>query len=153
MFYFNIQKGSSKMNNLQTCAYCKTENKDSEIRCTFCEADLTISRPKVKRFVDASDAYQPYPVLTSYHTFDLLQLLRLVRRNRTDAYNSLRITLKASNEMEVPEELKNASEDEYKRSTAYMNIIEQILIDRIGYKPQRIDDKLLQAWDKKIKNL
>lgn len=137
-------------NNLQICTYCKTENKESEIRCTFCEADLTFSRPKTMRFVELSDAYKPYPVLNSYHTFDLLQLLRLVRRSRTDAYNSLRITLKASNEMEVPEELKNASEDEYKRSTAYMNIIEQILIDRIGYKPQRIDDKLLEAWERKI---
>jgi hypothetical protein len=102
------------------------------------------------RFVELSDAYKPYPVLNRYHTFDLLQLLRLVRRSRTDAYNSLRITLKASNEIEVPEELKNAAEDEYKRSTAYMNLIEEILIDRVGYKPQRVDDKLLQAWEQKI---
>lgn len=137
-------------NQLHFCSYCKTENKENEIRCTFCEADLTFSRPKTKRFVELSDAYKPYPVLNGYHTFDLLQLLRLIRRSRTDAYNSLRITLKASNEMEVPEELKNASEDEYKRSTAYMNIIEQILVDRIGYKPQRIDDKLLEAWEKRL---
>ena len=134
------------------CSYCKTENKESEIRCTFCEADLAFPRPKTKRFVEISDAYKPYPVLNSYHTFDLLQLLRLVRKSRTDAYNSLRITLKASNEMEVPEELKTASEEEYNRSTAYMNIIEQILIDRIGYKPQRIDNKLLEAWERKLQN-
>ena len=102
------------------------------------------------RFVELTDAYKPYSVLNSYHTFDLLQLLRLVRRNRTEAYNSLRITLKASNEMEVPLELKNAAEDEYKRFTALMNLIEEILIDRIGYKPQRVDDKLLQAWEEKI---
>ncbi len=140
------------MNNIQTCTYCKTENKDSETRCTFCEADLTISRPKTKRFVEVSDAYQPYPVLTSYHTFDLLQVLRLIRRNRTDAYNSLRITLKASNEMEVPEELKKSAEEEYKRSTAYMNIIEEILIDRVGYKPRRVDNKLLQIWEQKIRS-
>lgn len=137
-------------NQLHFCSYCKTKNKESEIRCTFCEADLAFSRPKIKRFVELSDAYKPYPILNGYHTFDLLQLLRLVRRSRTDAYNSLRITLKASNEMEVPEEFKNASEDEYKRSTAYMNIIEQILVDRIGYKPQRIDDKLLEAWEKRL---
>lgn len=98
----------------------------------------------------AEDAYDTYAVLNTFHTFDLLQLLRLVRRNRTDAYNSLRITLKASNEMEVPDELRNAAEDEYKRFTAYMNLIEEILIDRIGYKPKRIDDKLLVAWEQKI---
>lgn len=139
-----------QINNLQICTYCKTENKQSEIRCTFCEADLTFSRPKTMRFVELTDAYHSHSILNNYHTFDLLQLLRLVRRSRTDAYNSLRITLKASNEIEVPEELKNVAEDEYKRSTAYMNLIEEILIDRIGYKPQRIDDKLLQAWEQKI---
>lgn len=138
------------MNNLKACTYCKTENKENETRCTFCEADLTSTRRTVMRFLEISDAYQPYPVLNSYHTYDLLQLLRLVRRIRTEAYNGLRITLKASNEMEVPEELKNAAEDEYKRSTAYMNLIEEILIDRIGYKPQRIDDKLLAQWEQKI---
>lgn len=135
---------------LHFCSYCKTENTKDESRCTFCEADLALSRPKVKRFIEVSDAYKSFPVLNGYHTFDLLQLLRLVRRNRTDAYNSLRITLKASNEIEVPEEFKSSAEEEYKRSTAYMNIIEQILIDRIGYKPQRIDDKLLEAWQHKI---
>lgn len=138
-------------NTLQICTYCKTENKENGIRCTFCEADLTFSRPKTKRFVELSDAYKGYTALNSYHTFDLLQLLRMVRRSRTEAYNSLRITLKASNEMEIPEELKNSSEDEYKRFTAYMNLIEEILIDRIGYKPKRIDDKLLESWERKIK--
>lgn len=138
-------------NQLHLCSYCKTENKESEIRCTFCEADLTFSRPKIKRFVELSDAYKAYPTLNSYHTFDLLQLLKLVRRSRTDAYNSLRITLKASNEIEVPKELKNIAEEEYKHSTKYMNLIEEILIDRVGYKPQRIDDKLLEVWEKKIR--
>lgn len=132
------------------CSYCKTKNQESESRCTFCEADLTFSRPQLMRLVEVSNAYQSQTVLNSYHTFDLLQLLRLIRRVRTDAYNSLRITLKASNEMEVPQELKNVSEDEYKLSTAHMTIIEQILIDRIGYKPQRIDDKLLEAWKKRL---
>lgn len=138
-------------NQLKFCSYCKTPNEEDETRCIFCQADLTSSRPTTMRFVELSDAYKTYDVLNSYHTFDLLQLLRLVRRSRTDAYNSLRITLKASNEMEVPQELKKATEDEYKRSTAYMNLIEEILIDRIGYKPQRIDDKLLAAWEQKIK--
>lgn len=139
------------IDQLHFCSYCKTPNEKDETHCIFCQSDLTSSRPTTMRFVELSDAYKPYDVLSSYHTFDLLQLLRLIRRSRTDAYNSLRITLKASNEIEVPQELKNASEDEYKRSTAYMNLIEEILIDRIGYKPKRIDDKLLAAWEQKIK--
>ena len=46
--------------------------------------------------------------------------------------------------------MKSISEDDYKRFTAYMYLIEEILIDRIGYKPKRIDDKLLTAWASRI---
>ncbi|EFX6585537.1 hypothetical protein EJK42_20010 [Shigella dysenteriae] len=60
------------------------------------------------------------------------------------------MALKLSNNIEVPFEFKNVTEDDYKRFTAYMNLIEEILIDRIGYKPKRIDDKLLIAWATRI---
>lgn len=46
--------------------------------------------------------------------------------------------------------MKNATEDNYRRFTAYVYLIEGILIDRIGYKPKRIDDKLLTAWALRI---
>lgn len=41
----------------------------------------------------------------------------------------------------------------YRELTARKNIIEQILIDRMGYFPKRIDDKLLGALEQKIKGV
>jgi len=131
------------------CPYCKTENNSGEIRCTFCEADLTAKRPKTKPFVDF-DGFKTYSELNTYHTYDLLKLLKAVRKQRSEAFNLLRITLKIGNDTEVPPDLKNDSEGDYRRFTAYMNLIEEILIDRIGYKPKRIDDKLLIAWASRI---
>lgn len=127
------------------CLYCKTENSADEICCTFCKADLTASRPKIKPFI-SFDGYKTYRELNTFHTYDLLKLLKDVRKQRSDAFNLLRMALKLSNEIEVPQEMKNVTEDDYKRFTAYMHLIEEILIDRIGYKPKRIDNKLLKAW-------
>ena len=127
------------------CLYCKTENGANEIRCTFCEADLTAPRPKIKHFI-SFDNFKTYHELITYHTYDLLKLLKDVRKQRSEAFNLLRMTLKFQNEVDVPQEMKNVTEDDYKRFTAYMHLIEEILIDRIGYKPKRIDNKLLHAW-------
>ncbi|WP_224771321.1 hypothetical protein [Metabacillus idriensis] len=44
------------------------------------------------------------------------------------------------------------AESEYRRYTARMKVIEGILIDRMGYKPKRIDDKLLESLKAKIEN-
>jgi len=131
------------------CTYCKTENDSSEIRCTFCKAELTKPRPKIKPFI-SFDGFKTYTELNTYHTYDLLKLLKEVRKHRSDAFNLLRMALKFSNDIEVPTDLKNATEDDYKRFTTYMHLIEEILIDRIGYKPKRIDDKLLIAWANRI---
>lgn len=131
------------------CPYCKTENNSDEIHCTFCEADLISKRPKVKPFI-TFDGFKTYSELNTYHTYDLLKLLREVRKQRSEAFNLLRITLKIGNDTEVPQNLKNDSESDYRRFTAYMYLIEEMLIDRIGYKPKRIDDKLLDAWATRI---
>lgn len=131
------------------CPYCKTENGADEIRCTFCEADLTAPRPKIKPFI-SFDGYKTHHELNTFHTYDLLKLLKDVRKQRSDAFNLLRMALKLSNEVNVSLEMKNITEDDYKRFTAYMHLIEEILIDRIGYKPKRVDDKLLVAWANRI---
>lgn len=41
--------------------------------------------------------------------------------------------------------------ESYRRYTACMKVIEGILIDRMGYKPKKVDDKLLEAFEKKKK--
>lgn len=131
------------------CPYCKTENNSSQICCTFCKAVLTTPRRKVKHFV-AFNGFKTYSELNTYHTYDLLKLLKDVRKERSNAFQLLYSTLKLSNNIEIPADMKSLSEDDYKDFTAYMYLIEEILIDRIGYKPKRIDDKLLTAWALRI---
>ena len=48
------------------------------------------------------------------------------------------------------EELNEYGQEFYREATARKNVIEQILIDRMGYYPKRIDNKLLEALNAKI---
>ena len=134
------------------CSYCKTETQNHET-CDFCQADLSKKRPKINELLipDISMNWEQ-PRLETLHTYDLLLVLRHIRAERTTYYRIMQVVRKA------PEEAKNDNYEEnneygqqlYRELTARKNIIEQILVDRMGYFPKRIDDKLLNALYEKI---
>lgn len=132
------------------CSYCKTENENNAKTCQFCHADLQAKRPVLKDFLSLEQVEQPQPILATYHTYDLLILLRLVREERSKSYNLMRSVQKAPESVGVDSDTKTFAENEYKRYTANMKVIEGILIDRMGYKPKRVDDKLLISLKMKI---
>lgn len=94
----------------------------------------------------------PFCDLVVFHTYDLLILLRLVREERTKTYHLMRTLQKGAELIEISSDELTFAESEYRRYTARMKVIEGILIDRMGYKPKRIDDKLLQGLSDKVKN-
>lgn len=134
------------------CSYCETENDAALRKCLFCNASLDIVRPKLDGFVYLDLCERPFESLVTFHTYDLLVLLRLVREKRTDCYHQMRTLQKAPEAVLVPDELLRFGEEEYRVYTARMKVIEGILIDRMGYKPKRIDDKLLESLKRKIEN-
>jgi hypothetical protein len=73
------------------CSYCGTEGLEDS--CSFYGATLNIKRPKLKEFVVLEDVEKPFNGLACFHTYDLLVLLRLVRKERTKSYD-LMLTLK-----------------------------------------------------------
>ncbi|GAB1804711.1 hypothetical protein [Priestia megaterium] len=73
------------------CSYCGT--KGLEDICSFCRDNLNIKRPTLKEFVVLEDVEKPFNELSCFHTYDLLVLLRLVRKERAKAYD-LMLTLK-----------------------------------------------------------
>ncbi|UAL49714.1 hypothetical protein K7887_21955 (plasmid) [Sutcliffiella horikoshii] len=132
------------------CSYCETENKEVASHCDFCGAPLKKQRPRMKEFLYLDQCELPFRELSSFHTYDLLILLRLVREERTKAYNLMRSLLKAPEGVLIDSETLIFSESEYRRYTARMKVIEGILVDRMGYKPKRVDDKLLMSLQVKM---
>lgn len=131
------------------CTYCQTKQKQKKI-CSFCGADLTRDRPKMKQNLSEDEAYQSQPILATYHTYDLLIMLQYLRKQRTDNYKLMQTVRKAPEGVSIPSETISYAEEQYRHDTAHMRVIEGILIDRIGYKPKRVDNKLLQALESKI---
>lgn len=127
------------------CQYCKSENTENQKRCTFCGADLLSARPTIRE-IDVTDVLKPLQEKRTYHTFNLLEMLQIARKERSDAYNMLRIVLKSENEVEVDKDLKNSVEEQYRLFTAHVHMIQELLIDRIGYYPKRVDNKLLDRY-------
>ncbi|WP_186673938.1 hypothetical protein [Sporosarcina sp. BP05] len=139
------------------CSYCQTENQNNIDKCTFCNAPFTISRPKQKDFLALELAEKTFEELIQFHTYDLLVLLRLVRAERSTAYDimiSIQRLLKKAPEGSQDDsgnaELVKHTEADYRRYTSRMKVLEGILIDRMGYKPKRVDNKLLEALQTKI---
>lgn len=134
------------------CSYCGSENSKNAENCGFCDAPLKKQRAKIRDFLVLDHAELPFGELSNFHTYDLLVLLRLVREERTKCYNLMRTIQKAPKDVLIDSDTLAFAEQEYRRYTARMRVIEGILIDRMGYKPKRVDDKLLEALRVKIEN-
>jgi len=135
-----------------TCSYCGQENSHESARCTFCEAPLKARRPQLRDYLFLEQCEWPFSELSLFHTYDLLILLRLVREERSTCYRLMRSVQKVPNGVVIDSDTLAFAESDYRRYTARMRVIEGILIDRMGYKPKRVDDKLLASLKAKLEN-
>lgn len=133
------------------CPYCQTEQEQKKI-CSFCEANLEQNRPQMKQDLSQEEAYQNQPILATYHTYDLMLFLSYIRAERSSAYKTMQNVRKAPDEAKNSHynELNEYGQELYRELTARMRVIENILRDRMGYKPSRVDQKLLEALKAKI---
>jgi hypothetical protein len=132
------------------CSYCGTENQENK-SCLFCGAPLDLYRPKRKNFVYLEHCELPFLELKEMHTYDLLFLLRLVRKERSEAFNQMRLIKKGAQEAQMDQQTISFAEEQYLYYTKRARVLEGILIDRMGYKPKTINDRLLISMDQKIK--
>lgn len=136
------------------CSYCKTETESTDT-CDSCGADLQSKRPKMDPYLDDSAVNYNQPQLRELHTYDLLRLLSHIRDERSKTYRTMQTVRKApvGARSDGYEEINEYGQQAYRELTAKKNVIEQILVDRMGYYPERVDDKLLGALKAKIERL
>ncbi|MDF2902761.1 MAG: hypothetical protein K0S25_399 [Bacillus sp. (in: firmicutes)] len=134
------------------CSYCGQENSKHMDLCSFCVAPLKKERPYLREHLFLDQCELSFSELSLFHTYDLLILLRLVREERSTCYRLMRSVQKAPEGVVVDSDILDFAESEYRRYTARMRVIEGILIDRMGYKPKRVDDKLLASLKAKLEN-
>ncbi|QSF36489.1 MULTISPECIES: hypothetical protein [Priestia] len=137
---------------MMKCLYCDSENNSIDQACSVCGAPLYTKRPQLKEYVSLEDSALSFQELQRFHTYDLLVLLRLVREERSKSYNLMRTVQKAPEGVEIDKSVIEFGESEYRLYTARMKLIEGLLVDRMGYKPKRVDDKLLAALQHRMES-
>lgn len=141
---------------MKTCPYCGTgvdAGSSGSYYCGFCEMKGFLpsedgarkDRYGMKEFIDHSDINKTTPELMTYHTGDLLRLLKVLREGRRDYFHHITTFKKAGNETDEFKQDEKEAGDEYENLTRKTWIVENILKDRIGYIPQRVTDQLLET--------
>jgi hypothetical protein len=150
---------------MKTYPYCgsHTERMDHQYYyCDFCcmKTDIRIVKENHERldvrFRDfALDAYidRSTPEIMTLSTFELLYLLKMIRKERHDMYQHMHVFRRASNagSNEYKEAEKDSGRD-YIYFTKKAFVVENIIRSRMGYVPARITERYLVNYLENIKN-
>lgn len=151
------------MDTFLSCGLCGTELKEKY--CSFCEMELDkslISKnskrleiyKKIKHLPEESLVYSGTKELMKMETINLLCLLKVARRFRSDAYKIRKLRHDAEKQAGLTTEVKEIAETSYKEyddATRRVWVIENIIKHRIGYYPLRVTDNFLGMFLDRIK--
>jgi hypothetical protein len=153
-----------------TCPYCGTEliidKESNHAECRYCEIMLGPTskygmyaqngerkqRIREKNIVSSTTAQLPLPELEQLHVVDLVLCLQAARAERAQVYNLMRLFNKAeeidtmdSQQVQEYKGLANETGGDYEYWTRRCWMIENLLLDRIGYFPERINQLFLDS--------
>ena len=151
-------------NEVNTCPYCGSElmeRKDQEHYCDFCLMNIPETMimknhermpVRIREFALEQYLEKTTPELMTLSTFELLNLLKYARNERTFLYRNLNTFYKAGKQVKTGEyeEYEKYSGQEYEKMTRKMFVLENIICERLGYIPHRITDSYLEDYLSKI---
>lgn len=146
---------------MYTCSYCGTEVSvnNEKAYCSFCCIELgpnskygmySVDGKRLERFkqmslVTSETAKLPIDELYKLNPMDLLLCLKEARKERGFIYNQLRTFNKFEDLGDFAKEIG----EEYEFWTRKCWTIENILINRFGYYPEKINSELIDAFSKR----
>lgn len=147
-----------------TCGFCGTEVKNNF--CSFCEMELVEKHilKDGKRFAqfynflgfpNESEVNKSTKELMEKETIDLFCLLRVARRLRAEVFKLRKLRHDAEKELGFNEQVQNLEEqtyDEYEYATRKVWVIENIIKERLGYFPKRINDNFINGFVDRIED-
>jgi len=152
---------------MKTCPYCGSNVEFNEMNnqyyCDFCcmilnplivksngeRIDIRVNEAPLDVHIDKTT-----PELMTLSTFELLYLLKAIRKERSDMYGYMNTFYKASQQdnEEAFKEYEEQSGKDYMFFTKKAFIVENIIRTRLGYVPTRITDSYLAKYVEYIKN-
>src|SRR4051812_5442179 len=92
------------------------------------------------------------PEIMTLSTFELLYLLKLIRKDRHDVYHYMHVFRRACEESNDFKEAEKDSGREYFYFTKKAFVVENIIRTRLGYVPERITESYLVKYLQNIEN-
>lgn len=135
---------------MPTCRYCHSEFEGDE--CDFCGASTGQQAEKhtYTEFAPAFYAERSIDFIERQHIFTLFLLLREVRKERSQHYDTMRVINKGTDVNDKFQDTAKEAGALYRYWTQRMWVVERIIADQLGYPPERIDDKFLNAYMRKM---
>jgi hypothetical protein len=108
---------------------------------------------RFREFALAAYIDKTTPEIMTLSTFELLYLLKMIRKERNDMYHHMHVFRRASDagSNDYKEAEKDSGRD-YIYFTKKAFVVENIIRTRIGYVPERITEKYLANYLESIKN-
>lgn len=131
--------------------------------CEFCDMRVNSNRVmqnservevRVREFVADHYIHQNTPELMNFSTYELLYLLKFIRKERRDMYHYLKTFQRAGEQEDTDqfEEIEKETGRNYIYLSKKMFVVENIIRQRLGYVPVRITEPYLVQYLENIKN-
>ncbi|MDR0140187.1 hypothetical protein RFW18_20715 [Metabacillus idriensis] len=152
--------------NEKTCPYCGSDiRKMNEFQyfCGFCDMRVNSNKAmqnnerlevRVREFVADHYIDKRTEELMDFSTYELLYLLKFIRKERSDMYHYMK-TFNRAGELEETnpfEEIEKETARNYMYLSKKMFVVENIIRERLGYVPVRITEAYLVKYLENIKN-
>ncbi|UOR12625.1 hypothetical protein [Halobacillus amylolyticus] len=141
---------------MKTCCYCgsQIEPNEQHYYCDFCEMKIGKANVqqdgKRKNFLQESqpsniDAEKSTPELMTYTTIELMFMLKIARKERSDTYHTRHTFIQAMKT--GADEFQNGERytyDMYDYWTRKCLVLENLIRERIGYIPHKLTESYIQ---------
>ena len=150
---------------MKTCPYCGSDVEKMDQQhyyCGFCCMSLNVKIVKENRerldvrfrdFVLDAQIDKTTPEIMTLSTFELLYLLKLIRKERSNMYHHMHVYYRAGqagiNDLQEAE--KETGRD-YMYYTKKAFVVENLIRSRLGYVPERVTENYLVRYMEKVKN-
>jgi hypothetical protein len=139
---------------MKTCPYCASVIQqpmfeEDKCFCGYCNAYVHCSENGKRksryerRVIGHEFMYMDLPELMELHTHDLLIALKIAREERRSYFGNMSTVKKAAAQSQDFKAQASEAGNEYEKVTRKVFQIENILLERIGYIPQTVSEKLL----------
>ncbi|MEK4620712.1 hypothetical protein NYE71_32485 [Bacillus sp. FSL K6-0273] len=135
----------------EICEFCGGYMREQQTgMLQICQNGERFEFAKIQQHIFLEHINQSVGELKQYHTYDLYLLLKEVREARSQTYYGLQLLNKASKTEKKLQVTANETGGEYEYYTRKAWVIENILLERQGFFPEKITARVLQYMEEQI---